>query len=81
MQGGTYINEGGELRRVGGTEDHPDGNRARDAEGARLNRPNEVAPEAEASGAKEGSQRPRSGGPKKVDVSTSAPVAGASKEA
>jgi hypothetical protein len=42
MQGGTYINEGGMLRRVEGTDDHPLGNRARDADGARLNRLDEA---------------------------------------
>ncbi len=31
-QGGSYILENGERRRVHGTQDHPDGNRAREAE-------------------------------------------------
>lgn len=80
MQGGTYINEGGELRRVGGTEDHPDGNRARDAEGVRLNRPGGIAVEQELPKDAQRRVRPGAGGSKSLG-SNSAPGSGAGEEA
>lgn len=47
--GGSYIRERGKVRRVGGTAPHPEGNRARDAAGRRINRlPPAPAPEAAA---------------------------------
>lgn len=32
-RGGSYVIEGGVRRRIAGTDDHPEGNRARDADG------------------------------------------------